>query len=198
MMNNVQKRDKRTGFSLRLGIPFFISLIAIAMTANAMNKKTDTAIYAGGCFWGVEHLMQQQPGVISVESGYIGGKTENPTYEEVCSRTTGHAEAVRVIYDPSVTNYETLTKLFLEIHDPTQIDRQGPDIGDQYRSEIFYSSESQKETAEKLIGILQHKGYDVVTKITPATTFYPAENYHQDYYARKGTLPYCHSYVKRF
>ncbi len=158
----------------------------------------DTAIFAGGCFWGVEHLMQQQPGVLSVENGYIGGHKKNPTYQEVCSHTTGHAEAVRVIFDPKKTDYETLAKRFFEIHDPTQTDGQGPDIGDQYRSEIFYNSPEQKATAEKLIAILKQKGYKVATKVTPATTFYPAEAYHQDYYERKGTQPYCHSYTKRF
>lgn len=159
---------------------------------------TETAIFAGGCFWGVEHLMQQQRGVVSVESGYTGGHTENPTYEQVCHHDTGHAEAVRVTYDPNVVSYEELAKLFFEIHDPTQIDRQGPDIGDQYRSEIFYTTPEQKETAEKLIRQLEDKGYDIATKITPADRFWLAEDFHQDYYARKGTQPYCHTRVKRF
>lgn len=156
------------------------------------------AIFAGGCFWGVEHLMQKQPGVISVESGYIGGTTPNPTYEQVCSHDTGHAEAVRVSYDPSKVSYETLTKLFLEIHDPTQIDRQGPDVGNQYRSEIFYTTPEQKATAEHLLNLLREKGYAIATQLNPATTFWKAETYHQDYYQRKGTQPYCHSYTKRF
>lgn len=158
----------------------------------------ETAIFAGGCFWGVEHLMQQQNGVKSVESGYIGGRTDNPTYEEVCSRNTGHAEAVRVTFDPTVVSYEELAKLFFEIHDPTQVDRQGPDIGNQYRSEVFYTTPQQKAIAEKLIGELETKGYDVATKVTPAGTFWMAEKYHQDYYDRKGTQPYCHARVKRF
>lgn len=111
---------------------------------------------------------------------------------------TGHAEAVKVTYDPSVTDYETLAKLFFEIHDPTQEDGQGPDLGPQYRSEIFYLTPEQKAVAEKLIARLRAKGYGVVTKVTPATTFWPAENYHQDYYERKGTEPYCHAYTQRF
>lgn len=165
---------------------------------DAALPATGTAIYAGGCFWGVEHLMQQVPGVISVESGYIGGHVDHPTYEQVCAHTTGHAEAVRVVYDPSKVSYETLTRLFLEIHDPTQADGQGPDRGEQYRSEIFYADDAQRRTAERLIGILRDKGYAVVTRVSAATTFWPAEDYHQDYYRHKGTEPYCHRYTKRF
>ena len=160
--------------------------------------KTERAIYAGGCFWGVEYYMQQKDGVFSVVSGYIGGTRDNPTYKEVCSGTTGHAEAVEIVFDPSRVSYEELTKLFLEIHDPTQVDRQGPDIGLQYRSEIFYVNEEQKKIAEKLLDLLRVKGYDIATKVTKATTFWPAEDYHQDYYEHKGTLPYCHGYTKRF
>lgn len=175
-----------------------VNSVSMDFTPTATEQKEQTAIFAGGCFWGVEHLMQQIPGVASVESGYIGGHTENPTYEEVCSHTSGHIEAVRITYDPAKTDYETLAKAFFEIHDPTQVDRQGPDIGEQYRSEIFYTNEQQRETALRLIGTLQDKGYDVVTKVTPATTFYPAEDYHQDYYEKKGSQPYCHKYTKRF
>ncbi len=156
------------------------------------------AYFAGGCFWGVEHLMQQQKGVISVESGYSGGSTKNPTYQEVCTGETGHAECVRVEYDSQVTDFETLAKLFFEIHDPTQLNRQGPDVGTQYRSEIFYSSAQEQAIALKLIEKLKQKGYKVVTKVTKAGEFYPAESYHQDYYLKKGTQPYCHVYTKRF
>lgn len=163
-----------------------------------MVKELSIAIFAGGCFWGVEHLMQKQDGVVSVESGYIGGTVENPTYEQVCTKTTGHAEAVMVKYDSTEVSYETLAKCFFEIHDPTQEDGQGPDLGPQYRSEIFYTTEDQKKTAEKLIEVLKSKGYKVVTKVTKATKFYPAEKYHQDYYELKGTVPYCHSRVVRF
>lgn len=161
-------------------------------------EKTETAIFAGGCFWGVEHLMKQIPGVLSVESGYIGGKLKNPSYQEVYSDKTGHAEAVRIIFDPSKASYETLAKRFFEIHDPEQTDGQGPDLGDRYRSEVFYTTPEQKEVADKLIAILKQKGYKVATKVTVATTFWKAEDYHQDYYEHKGTQPYCHSYVKRF
>lgn len=156
-----------------------------------------TAIFAGGCFWGVEHLMQQQDGVESVESGYIGGTIQNPSYEEVCTKTTGHAEAVRIKYNPAKVDYETLAKLFFEIHNPEQANGQGPDIGPQYRSEIFYTNDQQREIAEKLIEKLKSKGMDIQTKVTKATEFFPAEEYHQDYYERKGTEPYCHFRTER-
>lgn len=159
---------------------------------------TSRAIFAGGCFWGVEYFMQQKNGVVSVTSGYIGGHKDHPTYQEVCSHTTGHAEAVEIVFKPELVSYEELAKLFLEIHDPTQVGGQGPDIGDQYRSEIFYIDDAQKKVAENLISILKSKGYKVATKVTKATTFWPAEEYHQDYYEHKGTLPYCHGYTKKF
>ncbi|MDZ7370430.1 MAG: bifunctional methionine sulfoxide reductase B/A protein [candidate division KSB1 bacterium] len=157
-----------------------------------------TAVFAGGCFWGVEYHFEKAKGVISAVSGYTGGKVKNPTYQQVCSGTTGHVEAVRVTYDPEQTDYETLAKLFFEIHDPTQLNRQGPDVGEQYRSVIFYQTEEEKEIAEKLVGLLKEKGYRVVTRIEPLREFWEAEEYHQDYYTRKGTLPYCHVYTKRF
>lgn len=156
------------------------------------------AIFAGGCFWGVEYHMQKIPGVISVESGYTGGTVDNPTYEQVCSGKTGHAEAVEITYDPAKVDYETLARLFLEIHDPTQVNRQGPDIGEQYRSEIFVVDEKQREVAQKLLDILKGNGMDIATKITPAGKFWKAENYHQDYYTKTGKAPYCHAYTKRF
>ena len=157
-----------------------------------------TAIFAGGCFWGVEYFMQKTPGVITVTSGFTGGHVKNPSYREVCTGTTGHAEAVKIIYDPRKTSYETLLKLFMEIHDPTQVGGQGPDLGDQYRSEIFYLNEEQKKTAEKNINILKAKGYKVATLLIKASEFYDAEAYHQDYYFKNGKLPYCHGYTKRF
>lgn len=165
-----------------------------------MNTKTTTeiAIFAGGCFWGVEHLLQKQNGVESVESGYIGGEVENPTYEQVRSKTTGHAEAVRVVFDPTKVSYEDIAKLFFEIHDFTQTDGQGYDLGPQYRSEIFYLTEQQKEVAENLISQLEKMGYKVSTKVTLASKFYSAEDYHQDYYEIKGGEPDCHMYKKVF
>ncbi len=157
-----------------------------------------TAIFAGGCFWGVEYFLQKEPGVISVTSGYTGGHVENPSYKEVCTGKTGHTEAVKIIYEPDKTNYEKLLRLFLEIHDPTQVGGQGPDIGDQYRSEIFYMNEQQKQIAEKNLKLLKDKGYKIATAVTKASEFYDAEDYHQDYYFNNNKLPYCHGYTKRF
>ena len=157
-----------------------------------------TALFAGGCFWGVEYFLQKEPGVVSVVSGYTGGTVKNPTYKQVCTGNTGHAETVKVVYNRDKTSYEKLVKLFLEIHDPTQVNRQGPDIGEQYRSEIFYKNQEQKMLAEKYVALLKEKGLKVATKVTKASEFYPAEEYHQDYYFRNGKVPYCHNYVKRF
>jgi peptide methionine sulfoxide reductase msrA/msrB len=156
------------------------------------------AYFAGGCFWGVEYYLQQLEGVISSSVGFMGGHVANPGYYEVVKGGTGHIETTEVVYDPNKITYEELAKYFFEIHDPTQLDRQGPDIGQQYRSVIFYSSQAEKDIASKLIDILKGKGYDVVTKVQPAQEFYQAENYHQDYYDKKGSLPYCHSYHKKF
>ncbi len=157
-----------------------------------------TAIFAGGCFWGVEYFLQKSPGVISVTSGFIGGHIKNPSYKEVCTGRTGHAEAVKITYDPEKTSYDKLLRLFLEIHDPTQVGGQGPDLGDQYRSEIFYMNDEQKKVADTNIGILKSKGLKVATAVTKASEFYEAEDYHQDYYFRNGKVPYCHAYTKRF
>ena len=159
---------------------------------------TQRALFASGCFWGTEYHLQRASGVISTTVGYTGGHTEDPTYEQVCSGTTGHAEATEVLYDPDETSYEELARLFFETHDPTQVDRQGPDIGTQYRSAIFYLDEDQKRVAERLVAQLEEKGYDVATEITEASEFYPAETYHQDYYEKTGKSPYCHVYTKRF
>ena len=175
-----------------------VNSISLDFVSAKQEMKTDTAYYAGGCFWGVEYYLEKEDGVLSVLSGYMGGRTQNPTYEEVCSDTTGHAETVEVVFDPARISYENLTKLFFEIHDPTQVNRQGPDIGDQYRSEIFYTSDAQKMTSEKLIADLRSKGYKVATKLAKADKFWVAEDYHQNYYDRTGKQPYCHGYTKRF
>jgi len=169
-----------------------------AMNENSVQPKTDTAWFAGGCFWGMEYQFKKIPGVISTQVGYMGGHKNNPTYEEVCSGTTGHLETLLVVFDPEKISYEEVAKIFFEIHDPTQADGQGPDIGEQYLSAVFCKDRQQKETIEKLIRILREKGLDVVTQIRDASTFWPAETYHQDYYNKTGGTPYCHIRVKRF
>lgn len=165
---------------------------------NVDSKKEEKAIFAGGCFWGVEYYFQNAKDVSKTTVGYIGGKTQNPTYREVCNHTTGHIEALEVTFDPSQTTFEELAKLFFEIHDPTQTNGQGNDIGEQYLSVIFYDSEAQKKTSENLIALLKLKGYKVATQLRKATTFWPAEEYHQQYYAKEGGTPYCHRRVSRF
>ena len=162
------------------------------------SSEPSRAIFAGGCFWGVEYYVQKQKGVIKTSVGYAGGQKDDPSYSEVCAKKTGHIEAVEIIFDPSAVSYYELAKLFFEIHDPTQIDRQGPDVGEQYRSVIFYTNEEQRRTAERLIIILEKKGLAVATKLVKAGKFWRGEDHHQDYYRKKGTLPYCHGYTKRF
>jgi len=175
-----------------------VNSISMNFISAEESQAIETAYFAGGCFWGVEYIFQMEQGVLSTRVGYMGGDKQHPAYEDVCSGSTGHAETIEVRYDPSVTTYEKLARLFFEIHDPTQINRQGPDIGDQYRSEIFYVDDDQKRTAEKLIEMLTDKGYKVVTGLSDAGTFWEAETYHQDYYLNTGGQPYCHSYKKRF
>ena len=162
------------------------------------NPKTDTAVFAGGCFWGVQYYMEKAKGVMSTQVGYIHSNIAHPTYEQVCSGKTGAAEAIRVIFNPAIISYEDVAKLFFEIHDPTELNRQGPDIGMQYRSEVFYENDSQKNITENLIGQLKIKGLNVVTKVTKADNFWVAEDYHQHYYDKNGHEPHCHKYTKRF
>lgn len=161
-------------------------------------ENTQRAVFASGCFWGPDFFFQQARGVLLTTVGYTGGHTENPTYKMVCTGTTGHAEAVEIIFDPEKISYEDLVKLFFQTHDPTQVDRQGPDIGKQYRSEIFYVDENQKKIAEKLMDILKAKGYKLATRLSKASTFWKAEDYHQDYYMKKNDTPYCHKFTQRF
>lgn len=156
------------------------------------------ALYAAGCFWGVEYHFARTAGVLATQVGYIGGQTENPSYEQVCAGNTGHAEALLVIFDNAVTDYHQLTKLFFNLHDPTQVDRQGPDIGTQYRSALFYLDDKQQQVANDLITQLKQQQLNVVTEVVPATHFWPAEEYHQQYYQAKGGQPYCHVLTERF
>lgn len=160
--------------------------------------STQRAIFASGCFWGTEYHFKKQAGVLSTSVGFTGGHIKNPAYREVCRGTTGHAEAVEVLFDPSIVSFETLARLFFETHDPTQLNRQGPDVGTQYRSEIFVLDENQREVSLRLIDLLTADGLHVQTRITPAGPFYRAEDYHHDYYNKTGGSPYCHIYTRRF
>ena len=155
----------------------------------------ETAIFAGGCFWGLEDLIRRIPGVLSTRVGYTGGHVDNPTYKLVCTKTTGHAEAVEIRFDPAVVTYRKLLELFFQIHDPTTVDRQGNDIGDSYRSEIFYTSDAQKDEAMRTIADVDASGIwpgKVVTKVTPAVTFWEAEDFHQDYLVKHPDGYTCH------
>lgn len=165
---------------------------------KAEENNQETAYFASGCFWGTQYHFMKAIGVISTTVGYMGGHTKNPTYQEVCTGRTGHVETTEVVFDKTKTSYEDMIKLFFETHDFTQVGGQGPDIGDQYRSVIFYTSENQKIMAEKYIGILTQKGYKVATILKPAPEFWKAEDYHQEYYEKKHGTPYCHIYRKIF
>ena len=158
------------------------------------SKDTEVAIFAAGCFWGVEAAFRQVKGVLSTRVGYTGGRTPDPSYEEVCTGRTGHAEAVEIVFDPALVTYLDLLDLFWSIHDPTQLNRQGPDIGTNYRSAIFYHHEEQRELAMESKRKLQESGRfgkrPIVTEIVAASTFYPAEEYHQQYFEKHGRT--CH------
>jgi peptide-methionine (S)-S-oxide reductase len=167
------------------------------MTQTKQNAAVATL--AGGCFWCLEAVYDDMQGIESVLSGYMGGRVENPTYQQVCTGTTGHAEVVQVTYDPDVVSYRDLLEVFFTIHDPTTLNRQGNDVGTQYRSAIFYHNEAQKETAESLIAELEKANVwdsPIVTEVTPLGTFYPAEDYHQDYYQNNAYQPYCQFVVQ--
>lgn len=161
-------------------------------------RDSEEAIVAGGCFWGVEYYLKQIPGVLAVESGYTGGHTANPNYQQICTGTSGHYEAVRVIYDRDKTDYTTVLKRFFEIHDPCQKNGQGPDLGPQYLSAVFYFNEEQQQDAMHLMLRLTTNGYQPATELMSIQPFWPAEDYHQNYYAKQGSTPYCHKPLKRF
>lgn len=151
------------------------------------NSHTNKALFAAGCFWGIEQAFYETPGVIETKVGYAGGHTQNPTYKDVCSQTTGHAETVQVTYDPAKVTYQKLLDVFFSVHDPTQVNRQGPDVGSNYRSAIFYLNDQQKQAAEQYITSLTASGKykePVATELSAATKFWPAEDYHQKYFLK--------------
>ncbi len=185
------------GFTAR-NLRHCVNTLSLDFVTDTQVLDTEEAILAGGCFWGVEYFLKRRPGVLKTEVGYCGGSLEHPTYEQVCSGQTGHVEAVRVVYEPSTLSFTDLVQYFFEVHDPTQTDGQGPDLGAQYASVIFYYDASQRDTALALKDRLIQKGYPVVTQILPVSSFWPAKADHQDYYQKTDQTPYCHCYMQRF
>lgn len=175
-----------------------VNSISLEFQKQASKPSISKAYFAGGCFWGVEHYLEKLAGVKEVTSGFMGGTVKNPSYYDVIEKKTGHLETVEVVYDPSRITYTQLAKAFFEIHDPTQKNGQGPDIGEQYLSAVFFSNESEKKISLSLIEQLKSNGFKPATKVLSAGVFYKAEEYHQNYYRKKGSAPYCHGYVKRF
>ncbi|HMP76602.1 MAG TPA: peptide-methionine (S)-S-oxide reductase MsrA [Kiritimatiellia bacterium] len=164
-----------------------------------MPEKTEIATFAGGCFWCIEAVFDQIPGVLRADSGYLGGEVENPTYEQVCGGDTGHAEAVEIEFDPARVTFAELLTLFWQAHDPTQLNRQGNDVGTQYRSAIFYHSDDQRVAVEASIAALQASGKyakPIVTQVAPATKFFRAEAYHQEYYVNNRRAGYCQFVIR--
>ena len=190
------------GCKKRLIPVYFIGIILgfiLAETEKNINQNIEQATFGAGCFWCVEAVFEQLDGVIDVRSGYTGGTTENPTYEDICTGKTGHAEVIQIDFDPTLISYENLLHIFWKSHDPTTLNRQGADTGTQYRSAIFYHSEKQKETADKSKENVEKSDLyfdSIVTEITLLTKFYVAENDHQDYYRINQNAPYCQLVIK--
>ncbi len=178
-------------------IGFSLILVLFTMIIKAQNMEKATL--GAGCFWCVEAVFQQLKGVTDVQSGYCGGDTEHPTYKEVCTGQTGHAEVIQITYDSQIISFEDILEVFWSVHDPTTLNRQGADVGTQYRSAIFYHNEKQKELAEAYIKQLNElKTFEkpIVTEVTKFEMFYPAEDYHEDYYNRNGDQPYCRMVIR--
>ncbi|MGQ1889796.1 peptide-methionine (S)-S-oxide reductase MsrA [Thermophagus sp. OGC60D27] len=175
-------------------IIIFFNFIFMGMTQSSNNSAHEVATLGGGCFWCMEAIFDGVRGVEKVESGYCGGKVPNPTYKEVCSGLTGHAEVVRIHFNPEIISYAELLTIFFSVHDPTTLNRQGGDVGEQYRSVIFYHDDQQKNTAENMIADLENSKVfsdPIVTALTPEAPFYVAEDYHQDYYENNPSQSYC-------
>lgn len=183
---------------LALALSFLLLSKSLMATDPSESENLETITFGAGCFWCVEAVYQRLDGVKTAVSGYMGGEVENPTYKAVCSGTTGHAEVVQLKFDPTVTNLETLVDFFWEAHDPTTLNRQGADVGTQYRSAIYFESEAQKAIAEGSMAKANASGKfsrPIVTEITKASTFYPAEDYHQEYYDLNKSYPYCKAVI---
>lgn len=175
---------------------FLLLPLTMAQEPTNSDKELETITFGAGCFWCVEAVFERVDGVVSAVSGYMGGHTENPSYKEVCTGTTGHAEVVQIKFDPTKVSLEKLINVFWEAHDPTTLNRQGADVGTQYRSAIFYASDAQKEIAEKSLITASQKFADpIVTEIAPAATFFEAEDYHQEFYELNKTYPYCRAVI---
>ena len=187
----------------KYGICSFITTIFLGLimaeTANNTQRKIEQATFGAGCFWCVEAVFEQLEGVLDVEAGYTGGSTENPTYEEVCTGKSGHAEVIQIDYDPNIITFEKLLDVFWKSHDPTTLNQQGADSGTQYRSAIFYNSEKQKilaQNSKESTVKMELYSDPIVTEISPLTKFYIAENYHQDYYKTNQNVPYCQLVIR--
>jgi peptide methionine sulfoxide reductase msrA/msrB len=180
------------------GLRYCVNSLSLDFRPRKAEGGPEVATFASGCFWCVEAVFENIEGVKDVVSGYTGGKTADPTYKEVCGGHTGHAEAVRIEFDPSVVSYDELLDQFFKSHDPTTPNRQGADVGSQYRSAIFYHSDEQKEAAEKMKAQLDEEVFEdpIVTEIAPAGKFYEAEDYHQDYFRRNSDAPYCSAVIR--
>lgn len=175
-----------------------ILLLTFSSIAKSEKRNMETAIFGGGCFWCVEAIYQEINGVIKVESGYMGGQISNPTYKEVCSGKTGHAEVIKIQFDPTKVSYIQLLEVFFKTHDPTTLNRQGADVGTQYRSVVYYFNEKQKEEAFDVVTSIDKSSIysnKIVTEISAAETFYVAEGYHQNYYSSNSTQPYCRAVI---
>ena len=171
---------------------------AIEFIADKAVLETEEIIVAGGCFWGVQYYLDRLPGVLKTEVGYSGGSLDHPSYDAVCGQKTGHYEALRIVFDSDKTNLTTVIQYFFEIHDPAQKNGQGPDLGPQYLSAVFYYDDKQRRCVQFVMDELSAMDYDLSTRLLPVSTFWPAENYHQHYYQRQDAMPYCHRHVTRF